>query len=98
MNANFEVIGLTRLGIKPESTAQETDAPHHSAVSFDLCYLHGMQMEILYLLHIFCLLYFFAFLYFQYEKTDQDAITSSVRNKIAICVPPVYHITDGGIS
>ena len=26
MNTNFKVIGLTRLGIKPESTAQETDA------------------------------------------------------------------------
>ena len=26
MNTNFQVIGLTRLGIKPESTAQETDA------------------------------------------------------------------------
>ena len=26
MNTNFTVIGLTRLGIKPESTAQETDA------------------------------------------------------------------------
>ena len=30
MNSNFKVIGLTRLGIKPESTAQETDAPYHS--------------------------------------------------------------------
>ena len=28
MNTNFTVIGLTRLGIKPESTAQETDAPY----------------------------------------------------------------------
>ena len=36
-------------------------------------------MEILYLLHLFCLMYFFAFLYFQFEKTDEDAITSSVR-------------------
>ena len=26
MNINFEVIGLTRLGIKPESTATEADA------------------------------------------------------------------------
>ena len=26
MNSNFIVIGLTRLGIKPESTAQETAA------------------------------------------------------------------------
>ena len=26
MNTNFKVIGLTRLGIKPKSTAQETDA------------------------------------------------------------------------
>ena len=26
VNANFEVIGLTRLGIKPESTAPEADA------------------------------------------------------------------------
>ena len=26
MNTNFEVIGLTRLGIKPESTAPEADA------------------------------------------------------------------------
>ena len=25
MNINFKVIALTRLGIKPESTAQETD-------------------------------------------------------------------------
>ena len=33
MNTNFKVIGLTRLGIKPESTAQETDAPYHSAIS-----------------------------------------------------------------
>ena len=28
----FEVIGLTRLGIKPESTAQETYALYHSAI------------------------------------------------------------------
>ena len=33
MNTNFIVIGLTRLGIKPESTAQETDAPYHSAIN-----------------------------------------------------------------
>ena len=26
MNTNFKVIGLTRLGIKPESTAPEADA------------------------------------------------------------------------
>ena len=26
MNTNFEVIGLTRLGIKPKSTAAEADA------------------------------------------------------------------------
>ena len=26
MNINFKVIGLTRLGIKPQSTAQEADA------------------------------------------------------------------------
>ena len=26
MNTNFKVIGLTRLGIKPKSTAPETDA------------------------------------------------------------------------
>ena len=26
MNTDFEVIGLTRLGIKPESTAPEVDA------------------------------------------------------------------------
>ena len=32
VNTNFKVIGLTRLGIKPESTAQETDAPYHSAI------------------------------------------------------------------
>ena len=32
MNANFKVIGLTRLGIKPESTAPETDALYHSAI------------------------------------------------------------------
>ena len=32
MNTNFEVIGLTRLGIKPESTAHETDALYHSAI------------------------------------------------------------------
>ena len=31
MNTNFKVIGLTRLGIKPESTAKETDALYHSA-------------------------------------------------------------------
>ena len=31
-NTNFKVIGLTGLGIKPESTAQETDAPYHSAI------------------------------------------------------------------
>ena len=33
MNTNFKVIGLTRLGIKPESTAQETDALYHTAIS-----------------------------------------------------------------
>ena len=32
VNTNFNVIGLTRLGIKPKSTAQETDAPYHSAI------------------------------------------------------------------
>ena len=32
MNSNFKVIGLTRLGIQPESTAQETDALYNSAV------------------------------------------------------------------
>ena len=32
MNTDFKVIGLTRLGIKPGSTAQETDAPYHSAI------------------------------------------------------------------
>ena len=32
MNTNFKVIGLTRLGIKPESTAQETDALYHSTI------------------------------------------------------------------
>ena len=32
MNTNFKVIGLTRLGIKPESTAQETGALYHSAI------------------------------------------------------------------
>ena len=32
MNTNFKVIGLTQLGIKPESTAQETDALYHSAI------------------------------------------------------------------
>ena len=32
MNTNFKVIGLTRLGIKPESTAQETDVLYHSAI------------------------------------------------------------------
>ena len=31
MNANVKVIGLTRLGIKPESTAQETDSLYLSA-------------------------------------------------------------------
>ena len=31
-NTNFIVIGLTRLGIKPESTAQKTDALYHSAI------------------------------------------------------------------
>ena len=30
MNTNDKVIGLIRLGIKPESTAQERDAPYHS--------------------------------------------------------------------
>ena len=29
---NFKVIGLTPLGIKLESTAQETDALYHSAI------------------------------------------------------------------
>ena len=32
VNTNVKIIGLTRLGIKPESTAQETDAPYHSAI------------------------------------------------------------------
>ena len=32
VNTNFKVIGLTRLGIKPESTAQEADALYHSAI------------------------------------------------------------------
>ena len=32
VNTNFKVIGLTRLGIKPESTAQETGALYHSAI------------------------------------------------------------------
>ena len=32
VNTNFKVIGLTRLGIKPESTAHETDALYHSAI------------------------------------------------------------------
>ena len=32
VNTNVKVIGLTRLGIKPESTAQETDALYHSAI------------------------------------------------------------------
>ena len=32
MNTNFKVIDLTRLGIKPKSTAQETDALYHSAI------------------------------------------------------------------
>ena len=32
VNSNFKVIGLTRLGIKPESTAQVTDALHHWAI------------------------------------------------------------------
>ena len=31
-NTNIKVIGLTLLGIKPESTAQKTDAPYHSAI------------------------------------------------------------------
>ena len=31
MNTNFIVIGLTRLGIKSESTAQEADALYLSA-------------------------------------------------------------------
>ena len=34
MNTNVKVIGLTRLGIKQESTAQETDAPYHSEPIF----------------------------------------------------------------
>ena len=29
MNTKFKVVGLTRLGIKPESTAQEADALYH---------------------------------------------------------------------
>ena len=32
MNTNFKVIGLIRLGIKPVSTAQGTDALNHSAI------------------------------------------------------------------
>ena len=32
VNTNFKVIGLTRLGMKPESTAQHTDAPYHLAI------------------------------------------------------------------
>ena len=33
VNTNVKVIGLTRLGIEPQSTAQETDAPYHSATN-----------------------------------------------------------------
>ena len=32
----FKVIGLTRLGIKPKSTAQETDAPYHTTLPSEL--------------------------------------------------------------
>ena len=32
MNTNFKVFGLIELRIKPESTAQETDAPYHSPI------------------------------------------------------------------
>ena len=32
VNTYAKVIDLTRLGIKPESTAQETDAPYHLAI------------------------------------------------------------------
>ena len=34
VNTNFKVIGLTRLGIKPKSTAQEIDALYHSAIKW----------------------------------------------------------------
>ena len=37
MNTNFKVIGLTRLGIKPESTAQETDALFYTLKNEDVC-------------------------------------------------------------
>ena len=36
MNTNFKVIGVTRLGIKPESTAQETDVELSVSGSVDL--------------------------------------------------------------
>ena len=41
MNTNFKVIGLTGLGIKPESTAQETDALYHSAILSCFYFPHG---------------------------------------------------------
>ena len=44
MNTNFKVIGLTRLGIKPKSTAQDTDALHHSAISA-VIFLHPHNNE-----------------------------------------------------
>ena len=44
MNANVKVIGLTRLGIKPESTATEADAPYHSAILAVMKYLVALKM------------------------------------------------------
>ena len=46
VKTNVKVIGLTRLGIKPESTAQETDAPYHSAIRavyFDVSLLFALK-------------------------------------------------------
>ena len=43
MNTNVKVIGLTRLGIKPESTAQETDAPYYSAIDSNC--IRGLNIE-----------------------------------------------------
>ena len=45
MNTNFKVIGLTRLGIKPESTAQETDALYHSEAKLKVGLLYFVSIK-----------------------------------------------------
>ena len=47
MNTNFKVIGLTRLGIKPESKALEAQAP--STRPLELCLVKRAVLETLYL-------------------------------------------------